>query len=396
MLILFCMLAALKLGFVAFVESENLAYIPDGLIFAYAIAGLVTKLAFKRFVAFGTICSVLGIMGLTISASLTGILFGDTLLPYYTSLLRTISPLLLLTLLLNSFPSFRTRLNSREYFSLVGLVMWIVSLVIYGAIFLPADTNRGANWMGTVFGGLHESAYTLLGAAFIAYAVASYQPSLRNRILHIGVALFTFLMLIFGWGVRTTGLAYILFFMFLAAHRAGIRPILTVSVTGVALAIGLTALFAFNLISVEYMVFQTSGRIAVYLEKLEFLSGNSATKWFLGNGLGSDLMHTDTWWWAPKGSHNDFLTFLTEFGIFSLIFLALALFGLFREIARPIARTVFLLSLATSLVSNGYLVRPAAAYGLVIAISLLSRHQKTQRWNKGPRMATPPNRDSQS
>lgn len=353
-----------------------MSYIPDALIFTSTLVALTMRCISSRHLPKATFYPILGILGMFATVSLTAILYGDNLVSTYASLLRTISPLLLLALLLHSNSRDGIDLGSTEYRAIFSLIFWIVALVVYGILFLPPDMNRGEQWLGTAFGGLHESAYTLLGAAFLAFAISKVWPSRKSQVLFTLVSAFTVITLAAGWGVRTVGLIYLLFLLTLILNRLGIKPFTTLSAVIIAGGTTALALFAFNVISAQDVMMLTSGRTAMYIEKAAFLSTNTTTKWALGNGFGSDLMYSDVWWWAAKGSHNDYLSFLTEYGLAFVFLLAFTLFWLFRGLDDRTGRFIFLLSLMTSLASNGYLVRPAAAYGLIIAIALLSRSHK--------------------
>ena len=70
---------------------------------------------------------------------------------------------------------------------------------------------------------------------------------------------------------------------------------------------------------------------------------------------------------------------ITENGIVFLLLLMSVLFSLFRRIGKSNGKIIFLLALMTSMVSNGYLVRPTAAYVLVIALTLQSGYNNEKR-----------------
>lgn len=379
MLRLFILLVAVKLGFVAFVENESLKFIPDAVIFMVTVIGLYINMISPRGSFKEVVYPVLGILGLLASGSLTIVLNDNYFASSYTSLLRTVSPLLVFILLLQSNFIHEKKINPIEYRAVLALVFWIIFLVLYGILYLTPDSNRGLIWWGTVFGGLHESAYTLLAAAFLSYVIFSARPSIKNLLLLILISIFTMITLIFGWGVRTVGFAYILFIVVVASRPFGIKPIVSLSVIITTGIITILSLFAFDFISSENFMIFTSGRTAMYAEKVTFLLENTKIEWALGNGFGSDLMHSNVWWWATKGSHNDYLTFITENGIVFLLLLMSVLFSLFRRIGKSNGKIIFLLALMTSMVSNGYLVRPTAAYVLVIALSLQSGYNNEKR-----------------
>ena len=192
MLRLFILLAAVKLGFVAFVENESLKFIPDAVIFMVTVIGLYINMISPRGSFKEAVYPVLGILGLLASGSLTIVLNDNYFASSYTSLLRTISPLLVFILLLQSNFIHEKKINPIEYRAVLALIFWIIFLVLYGILYLTPDSNRGLIWWGTVFGGLHESAYTLLAAAFLSYVIFSARPSIKNLLLLILISIFTY------------------------------------------------------------------------------------------------------------------------------------------------------------------------------------------------------------
>ena len=91
--------------------------------------------------------------------------------------------------------------------------------------------------------------------------------------------------------------------------------------------------------------------------------------WIIGNGAGSDLIETDIWWWAAKGAHSDVITFLVEGGIISLISIMYCCYWVFIRVDYH-GKLIMVGLLFTSVISNGYLVRPEAAYLLCFALAL--------------------------
>jgi hypothetical protein len=180
------------------------------------------------------------------------------------------------------------------------------------------------------------------------------------------------MMISFGWGVRTIALACLLFYSTLIMRRIGLRPAYFLIIMAILITIILSAMIIFGMLTSEDIVHATSGRLAMYLERVIFLSNNSFLEWAFGHGAGSDLMDSDVWWWGEKGAHNDFLTFLTEHGVVFLLSLMGLVYCLFTLLKCEEGRVLLLIFLMTSLMSNGYLVRPGAAYSFMFALLLLS------------------------
>ena len=100
----------------------------------------------------------------------------------------------------------------------------------------------------------------------------------------------------------------------------------------------------------------------MYIEKYHQLSRNTLAAWFIGNGYLSDLILTDVWWWAPKGAHSDFITFLVEGGIFYLGGFFYCIRTLMKMHANLPEKLIVVAILSTSMFSNGVFARPIAAY----------------------------------
>ena len=108
----------------------------------------------------------------------------------------------------------------------------------------------------------------------------------------------------------------------------------------------------------------------MYGEKVIQLSENSLFSWVAGNGSGSDLIETDVWWWAAKGAHSDLITFLVEGGLVYLLCTLFVMYKLYSSFERSNSRFIIIALLFTSTFSNGYLVRPLAAYLLFFSLAL--------------------------
>tara|TARA_R110001592_G_scaffold148193_1_gene372973 strand:- start:4420 stop:4857 length:438 start_codon:yes stop_codon:yes gene_type:complete len=115
----------------------------------------------------------------------------------------------------------------------------------------------------------------------------------------------------------------------------------------------------------------TSGRISMYSEKLDQLSNNTFFNWLLGNGAGSDLIMTDFWWWAAKGAHSDFITFLVEGGLIYFGLTSYTVIKFYKLLNRSEGKLLLISFIFTSLISNGYLVRPLPSYLFFFTLAII-------------------------
>ena len=360
----------MKLTVVGLASEGTLVYVPDILLLATSSGYLLISLKTSKVLAhsfFGML--LIGL--LILSTAISALLNETSMFSGLTSLTRTISPILMFFALKQYFYVQGADGIKAHHRTFALFTVWTVLLILYGFATLPGDTNRGSFWLPTVFGGLHASAYTLTSAAFVAFATWQVVPTLFNRILFISMFVFTLYMLILGWGVRSIALAYVAFHVFVYLNRKGAHTLYIITFGASALVTIFAYFFTFGLVSNDDFIRITSGRTAMYAEKMHFLSSNNFSEWLFGRGFGSDLMISDVWWWAEKGSHNDFLTFLTENGIVFLVVFVLLIVTILKSIPNRYGRVLLAFALITSLISNGYLVRPNAAYGLMLAIFLL-------------------------
>ncbi len=369
------LLVALKILLVGVPNSAELAYAPDAGLFAVS-AGYLAARAFRLGLFapswFAIFCLLLLLLTVLLSAELNG----TSALAGVISLVRTATPFLLFLALsddlrVNGVAAVQSTLRLG-----VGIALLAVGLTLYGINAYAPNMNRGEQWLPTFFGGLHESAYIVASASFLAFAAFRLQPGLLLRVVMTLCAAFTFYMLFFGWGVRTVGIVFFGFLVFSYLVDRGFRPavLLLVLVSG-AVAVILSML-AFDVLDRDSIVHLTSGRIAMYEEKLQFYETNSFGQWMFGRGAGSDLMVSEIWWWGAKGSHNDYLTFLTESGFVFMVAFATLMLNLMRNMPNVNSKILFAFALLSSMGSNGYLTRPAGAYGLMIAVALLSANTR--------------------
>ena len=242
-----------------------------------------------------------------------------------------------------------------------------VVLLVIGLITLPDSNNRLEIWWPSYFGGLHTTAYVAIAAFFIAYSLYLCERlTLAQLCFFGGVVIYA---VILGWGVRTASLAMIIFLLAITLTNVSIneRKILYLFFPALILVILLIIILFSGTDSFDSL---TSGRMSMYGEKVIQLSENSLFSWVAGNGSGSDLIETDVWWWAAKGAHSDLITFLVEGGLVYLLCTLFVMYKLYSSFERSNSRFIIIALLFTSTFSNGYLVRPLAAYLLFFSLAL--------------------------
>lgn len=346
-----------------------LLYMPDALILLISGTIFLAKKTSK------TTAKTIAALTLTIiSVSISSIINDKPTTQAITNLLKTLNPFILLLAVL----SITNNKNAHEiYKNTKALSISIIFLTSIGFLLLPASSNRGEAWLPAYFSGLHSSSYIVLGGLLCSYSCYKFKQTKENKIIFAAYGAITTYLLLFGWGVRTGLLSLAIFSASLHLSRAKIDPLLTLITSITASTSIIIIAISLELISYHEFDIFTSGRLSMYDEKVQFLSNYNLHEWLLGKGYGSDLMISNIWWWAEKGSHNDFLTFLTENGV---IFIASMLFIIYtfysKLLKTPEQKAVVTIIIFSSLVSNGYLVRPLPFYCLILPIVLFALTSK--------------------
>jgi len=262
---------------------------------------------------------------------------------------------------------------------LIGCYVVIVSctLALVGFATLPNAVNRDETWWPAYFDGLHSSSYVLFACALIGYVLLKSRVyrSGGTKLILIATILFCCWAFLFAWGVRTVIFASVIGYLL---YRVRAPYIATAVVFFVIIAAQVYGAVGFDYEFKDFDMF-TSGRLSMYQEKMNQLSRNDLMGWIIGNGYGSDLIQTDVWWWGEKGAHNDFLTFLVENGALYVAVFCMILRALLKACKEnPFALCMAYSMIFTSLVSNGYFVRPLPAYILFLSLYMsmaLSRNR---------------------
>lgn len=238
-----------------------------------------------------------------------------------------------------------------KYGSFYFLFLTLVAFLIFDESF-----NRGAPRWPVYFSDLHTHNYVLA----VTFVALSYY--LRKNIWWLlGYFFITLAILTLGWGVRTAMLFYFIYITGVFYLKEDFIKNLYVKILAylpfvVLLSLGFLKNFDINKFS--------SGRLSMYEKKLEILQTYTPLEWLFGRGWGSDLVITDEWWYAEKGSHNDYLTFLVENGLLFLLVFLLLIASLLLILRKNHFIYILLILgyLSTSLISNGFAVRTLAGY----------------------------------
>lgn len=238
-------------------------------------------------------------------------------------------------------------------------------LAVFALLFFDVSFNRGYQRLPIYFSGLHTHSY-VLASIFIGICFL-----LKDK----GIKLYAFifvslLFLVIGWNVRTVILFYgivalslvfqkNIYVRYIFAKTVPIIPILFVALLVFVSTLDLDSL--------------SSGRISMYEKKMRMLDDYTLGDYLIGRGKGADLVTTREWWYAKKGSHNDFLTYSIENGLLYLfVFILLILSLLLVKKKIPVLFLVAILGyFLTSAISNGFSVRPLASYVLFIILAMI-------------------------
>lgn len=288
---------------------------------------------------------------------------------------RTLLPLAILVLLINE-PRISLEYNLDKLGFFLCLV--VILLSVYAFFNFESEINRGLILLPSYFGGVHTSSYILLSSFFILFAIYfKNQNNFKIKLFYLTYVILCFYMFSIGWAVRTIFLCIILFFyLYFFSIKINKDPIKSFIFLLILILIILLILNTFNLINFQNLDKLSSGRFSMYNEKLILISNFTLKEFFLGKGYGSDLIFSQVWWWAEKGSHNDYITLFYENGILFMIIFIILLIKLYKLLSSNIEKNLFIIILFTSLISNGFLTRPIAMYIIVLSFLILKKNSK--------------------
>lgn len=255
----------------------------------------------------------------------------------------------------------RARISGRVLVLL--LVAGSGSALLHGAL-LPRVMLNNTPRLAPFASDLHTSSYLL--AAMLCGTWLLVQTRLLPRVLAVGLGLMLGVLL-WGNGVRSGAVMLVVFLgasclcggMGTRARLPASLPLLLFGLWGLFLALAVLLLADTALLDAV-----SSGRVDTYGERLVLLQQRDLAHFLFGTGPGSDLLTTQTWWWAPKDSHSDLLKYLWEAGV--LGFGALMVLALMAWHWRGGVLVPLVLAFAIpSALSNALLSRPNASFLLL-------------------------------
>lgn len=262
------------------------------------------------------------------------------------------------------------------YLVLAALFVICVAQAFLGPPLVEAGKTRLAVFNGGEEG-LHPSAYAIMAyLIFFVIVHRGLEPVLRFVNIVLGLVALVVLEL---YIVRTAHLALIvsaLVYVLLAVgvyYRFPLGNLVLILVVFLipAVAAGILYLSTSSTDVFQALASYSSGRTASYLERLQMFADWSFFDQFFGLGAGSDIIvGRQAWSWGAKDSHNDFLSFLLEFGYLGLFVFVLWCVSLLVA-SRSIGELALVSGLiVTSAVSNGVFLRPTLFILFVMAIAV--------------------------
>lgn len=301
-------------------------------------------------------------LGLILLATVSSLNKGVDLSTVLTSQSKLFIPIYLLIALNIRPPEVRP---SKAVYRLVILV-FILSFFAY--FFFEPSRNRDTVFWPVYFSGLHTQAYCVFASYLTLHAYVLIVR--RNEKLGWLITMVFALVLSVGYGVRTSFfclVTYILVINFNYGFLVGLRKPFFKFILGLLFMIVLLLFFEnINFLSIDSF---SSGRMSEYISRIDLISNRGLMDNCFGSGAGFDLMYSDTWWWEEKGSHNDYLTIIIEFGFVYLALFCVFLVYLFRFVGKNFFSVAILMAyLISSLLSNGYMFRPMVSYVLFLSL----------------------------
>ena len=270
---------------------------------------------------------------------------------------------------------------SRRNLGMLYLVLAAFFLICVAQAFLgPPLVEAGKTRLAVFNGGeegLHPSAYAIMAyLIFFVIVHRGLEPVLRFVNIALGLVALVVLEL---YIVRTAHLALIvsaLVYVLLAVgvyYRFPLGNLVLILVAFLipAMVAGILYLSTSSTDVFQALASYSSGRTASYLERLQLFADRSFFDQFFGLGAGSDIIvGRQAWSWEAKDSHNDFLSFLLEFGYLGLLVFVLWCVSLLVA-SRSIGELALVSGLiVTSAVSNGVFLRPTLFILFVMAIAI--------------------------
>ncbi|MBW2937246.1 hypothetical protein KXJ69_03960 [Aureisphaera sp. CAU 1614] len=255
----------------------------------------------------------------------------------------------------------------------IGSILYIVFLCIIALLFFDVSFNRGAYRYPVFFSGLHTHNY-ILAVTFIAISLFLRKHTYILTLYFLA----TFAFLALGYGVRTPMVFYLIYISMVFYLKENLFKNIYARILAYLPFLGLFLFSALK--NFDFNSF-SSGRLSMYAKKFDILRYYKLEEYLFGRGWGSDLVKTKEWWYAEKGSHNDYLTFLVENGAIYL-FMFLVLIGSLLFLTKKnhlIYMTLIFGYLFTSIISNGLAVRALAGYWFFAVLAFIYIEYKNQK-----------------
>ena len=351
--------------------ESNLNRLADMLLLAVVFSGLLTYAdAILQRAPLVLVAVPLGMASFMTTEVLTGHNFTTAIFEY----LKIVTPVLMSVVLVRLFER-ESELVLRLLRITLGLV-WVA--VVGGLVLLPPSLNRGGEEFWPVyFASLHTTSYLIVVCAGLSLYL--YEGGHLGRRLLTALALFSIVLVFHGWGVRTSMVAAVAFGVVYLIQASRMAPLAFFVLTAFGLAVAFVPLL-FGLIhlpSWDEMVELSSGRVSMWLQKIDILANSSLLEWLFGHGEGSDWIVSEVWWWSAKDSHNDFIRLLNQQGLLGLggVLLVLAVWA--RIFPPGVAAPLLAALVASTAFSNGIMFRPQAS--LLMPLALVAAADAWQR-----------------
>lgn len=258
--------------------------------------------------------------------------------------------------------------------TLMSTIKLCLLLTVVGLLFFHSSMNRTTEQWPVYFGGIHTHSY-VLASVFIGITYMLYRKGSKQTLMVF--LFFSFLIIYFGYNVRTASILYLLFILAILYLK---HDLFKYVILKVMIFVPLFLMLLFLVYDSDTLNRFSSGRLNMYADKFEMLSKFSILDIGFGKGYGSDFIRTESWWWSEKGSHSDFLTFTIENGIIYLVLFLILVTNLFKSYLKPnlFNLTIIIGYLFSSLISNGIAVRPLAAYVFFMVFAYIQITFKTK------------------
>ncbi|MCW7754906.1 hypothetical protein OOT00_13015 [Desulfobotulus sp. H1] len=262
-------------------------------------------------------------------------------------------------------------------FKLACLVILLgILLLHFGFVYLEPMYERYQWWPPAYFQNRHSTAYVVL-SMYILFCALFWNTSRYRYSYDALVLIVTFYYINNLLGVRTAVVALFVFIAMRLFKELALSYFIVINYLLMCIMVFYILEDPFNAGFSEYSNL-SSGRLSIYLEKMNQLANNAFLNWFIGNGYGSDLTPSLALGNVYLNAHNDFLSLFIEVGFIGVLTFLIAMLSLYER-AKAQSRdpnfcfVLFVVFLSTSIISNGIMVRPIASYLFFLSIVALAK-----------------------